>query len=375
VEDRPGRARAALLVAALGAAFGALQATTIWMGLKQEPNLPFTPSLPRLLLWQVPSWGAWGLLAPAVLWLAAAVPPDRRGRWLAVHVPAALAASALHGTVSGLLAAWAQPWGPHKVEPLLPLITGRIRASLHFELLTYFVILGAAYAVDYRRRFRDRELRTAQLEGRLAEARLESLRLQLQPHFLFNALHTVAGLVRQGENAAAVEMLARLSGLLRATLDGGGRALVPLSEELALADHYLSIQEVRFADRLRVERAIDAGLLGAEVPPFLLQPLLENALRHGLGLKARSGWLRLVAERTAGGLTLEVHDDGRGLAADGDVPVEGVGLANTRARLEQLFGAAARLELLAREGGGAVARVTLPLAARAAPLPHPPEAA
>ena len=357
-----GRARAALVVAGLGAAFGVLQATMLWVGLKQEANLPFTPSLPRLLAWQVLSWGTWCLLAPAILWLGAAVPPEKRARWLAVQLPAGLAASVLHAAAGTLIAAAARPWGPRGSQgPLLGQILGRVTNTLHLELLVYLAILGSGYAVDYYRRFRDRELRTAQLESRLAEARLDALRLQLQPHFLFNALHTVAGLVRQGESPAAVEMLARLSGLLRATLEGGGRSLVPLSEELALAEHYLSIQEVRFADRLRVERAVDASLLDAEVPPFLLQPLLENALRHGLGLKARSGSLRLVAERAPGGLRLEVHDDGRGLAREGEPPVDGVGLANTRARLEQLFGAAARLELLPRDGGGAIARVTVPL--------------
>jgi LytS/YehU family sensor histidine kinase len=171
----------------------------------------------------------------------------------------------------------------------------------------------------------------------------------------------VAGLVRQGENPAAVEMLARLSDLLRATLDGGGRPLVPLAKELALAELYLGIQQVRFADRLRVERAIDPSLLEAAVPPFSLQPLLENAVRHGLGARAGSGLLRIVAERTVDGLCLEVHDDGRGLTHASERPVEGVGLGNTRSRLDQLFGDAARLELVPRPGGGAIARLVLPL--------------
>jgi len=356
-----GRLRATLAIAALGAAFGALQGTMLYVGLKQEPSLPFQPSLPRMLVWQVLSWLVWGALAPAILELGARVRPDRPARWLAIHLPAALVFSTVHAAAGIAVMAATSPFGTRRARPLSEELVGRITSSLHFELLVYTAIVGASYAVDYYQRFRDRELRAAQLEGRLAEARLEALRLQLQPHFLFNALHTVAGLVRQGENPAAVEMLARLSDLLRATLDGGGRPLVPLAKELALAELYLGIQQVRFADRLRVERAIDPSLLDTAVPPFALQPLLENAVRHGLGARAGSGLLRIVAERTADGLCLEVQDDGRGLAPASGNPAEGVGLGNTRSRLDQLFGSAARLELVPRPGGGTIARLVLPL--------------
>jgi two-component system LytT family sensor kinase len=357
----PGRAREALVVAGLGVAFGVLQATMLYLGLKQEKDLPFEVSFPRILAWQVLSWLVWGVLAPAILALGARVTPERPLRWLAVHLPAAAAAATVHAAAATAADAAFHPFGQGPEGSPLTAVIGRLTSSFHFEVLIYFAILGASYAFDYHRRFRDRELRAAQLEGRLAEARLEALRLQLQPHFLFNALHTVAGLVRQGENPAAVDMLARLSDLLRATLDGGGRPLVPLREELALAERYLAIQQVRFADRLRVERAVDPALLAAAVPPFVLQPLLENAIRHGLGVRAGAGALHLAAERAGEDLRLEVQDDGQGLAAAGGSAVEGVGLGNTRARLAQLFGDTARLELLPRPGGGAIARLTLPL--------------
>ncbi|HKF42828.1 MAG TPA: histidine kinase [Thermoanaerobaculia bacterium] len=365
----PGRSRATLVVAVLAAAFGALQAATISIGLKQEANLSFQPSFARMLAYQIVAWLVWGAIAPLIFELGERFRPERPVRFVAVHVPAALAASMLNAAVGVAAIAVFRPFGASPQGRVLPRLVGRFTNSLPLEFLIYGVILGAGYAVEYYRGFRDRELRAAQLERRLAEARLEALALQLQPHFLFNALHTVAGLVRQGENTAAVEVLARLSDLLRATLQGSGRPLVPLSEELALADLYLAIQQVRFADRLRVERAIDPELAKAAVPPFVLQPLLENAVRHGLGARSDAGSLRIVAERAGEGerFRLEVHDDGRGIEGPPSERAGGVGLSNTRARLAEIYGEAAKLELLSRAEGGVVARLTLPVI----PAPEP----
>jgi len=366
-----GRSRAALLVAGFAATFGVLQASTLYVGLRQEGRLSFEPSFGRILVYQVLSWVIWGALAPAILELGVRFRPERPLRFFAIHLPAAFISSMLASAAGVAAISWIHPFGRDPGASWASRFVGRITSSLHFQVLIYFAILGAGYAVDYYRRFRDREVAAARLEGQLAQARLEALQLQLQPHFLFNALHTVAGLVRQNENRAAVEMLALLSDLLRATLEGGGRPLVPLSEELALADRYLAIQQVRFADRLRVDRAIDPALLESAVPPFVLQPLLENAVRHGLGVRANAGSLRIVAERSGGHLLLEVHDDGRGLTDSAEAGVEGVGLSNIRARLSQLFGDEARLELVQRAGGGAIARLTLPEPARRTPAGGP----
>ena len=381
----PTWARRAAAGAAITIVLGFLQGTMLWLGLRSEGTT--IPGLrpERLVLWQVLGWSTWAVLAPAILALGARVRPEpRRLRWFAVHVPAAAACAALFS--AGMVAAsrLVQPWGPSGLDrPFFMEVIRHATSFLHLGLLAYFGILGAGYALDYYHRFRERELRAVQLETRLANARLEALRLQLQPHFLFNTLHTAAGLVRQGETDAAVETLARLSDLLRVTLEGEGRQLVPLAEELRLADLYLGIQQVRFSDRLRIERAVDETLLPALVPAFVLQPLLENAVRHGIGRRAAAGTLRVVAERAAeGGLRLEVHDDGEGLdgepatpggaAAPGadppDARHEGVGLANIRARIAELYGGAARLELLPRPGRGAIARVTLPLGAAAPAL-------
>jgi hypothetical protein len=377
----PPWARRAAAAAVLTLALGVLQGTMLWVGIRSERTVIPGLRLERLVLWQALGWTTWALLTPAILALGARVRPQRRLRWLAVHVPAAVACAALFSTGMVAVSRLVRPWGTSgQGRPFAMEVVGHGTSFVHLSLLAYFGILGAGYALDYYGRFRERERLAAGLEARLATARLEALRLQLQPHFLFNTLHTAAGLVRQGENDAAVETLARLSDLLRTTLDGAGRQLVPLAEELRLADLYLGIQRVRFSDRLRLEREVDETLLEAPVPPFVLQPLLENAVRHGIGRRAAAGTLRLVAAREGRDrLRLEVHDDGVGLAegADGGgtgesgrgaAPeagprsAEGVGLGNTRARLAALYGGAAALELLPRAGGGAIARLTLPLA-------------
>jgi two-component system, LytTR family, sensor kinase len=234
------------------------------------------------------------------------------------------------------------------------------------DLIVYWAIVGLAYARGYYQRYRERELRAAQLEALLARAELQALKLQLHPHFLFNALHAVAGLVRRGENADAVRMIAGLSDLLRYVLDSADRQLVPLAEELAFLERYLDVQRLRFGDRLSAEIDAAPDTLGLEVPILILQPLVENALEHGLARRAGPGHLRLTARREEDRLVLRLRDDGRGLAggADGGEGTgdgAGVGLENSRARLRELYGEGSALTLRDAEGGpGAVAELILP---------------
>ena len=222
--------------------------------------------------------------------------------------------------------------------------------------LTYFVLVAAVHAWDYYRLYNERRLRAAQLEAGLAEARLEALRSQLQPHFLFNALNAIAELVHV-DPAAAERTLVRLSELLRLALEAEGRQRVPLRDELRFTDAYLAIEQERFRDRLRIERAVDDDALDALVPQLVLQPLVENALVHGIGPRAGAGLVRITARRDGDVLRVEVEDDGRGVPAQ---PVERVGLGNTRGRLAQLYGERARLVLEPRAGGGTVARLEMP---------------
>ena len=191
---------------------------------------------------------------------------------------------------------------------------------------------------------------------------MHALRMELNPHFLFNALNAVAGLVRRREHDGAIDMLSRLGELLRTTLNRDLPLEVPLSEELELLRHFLEIEVVRFGDRLRVSWEVEPESQAALVPPLILQPLVENALRHGLSRRQGPALLRISARRTGLHLELSVRDTGEGLAAHGSrAPREGIGLSNTRARLEQMYGRdATALELTDVPGGGARTRLLLP---------------
>lgn len=254
-------------------------------------------------------------------------------------------------------------------ERLLPYLKQHTLAEVfasetHLDVLTYGVLLGAVQTRTYWRELRRREeearelaLAAARLQTQLAEARLAALRTQLQPHFLFNALHAISALIHTDPEKAD-RMVERLSDLLRLVVEHDGRPLVPLREELEIVDRYLAIQQMRYGERLQVEREMERDALDARVPALLLQPLVENAVRHGIERKASGGRITLRALRDGALLHLAIEDDGPGPAAAR--PGNGVGLKNARARLEQLYGAKASLRLEPRQGGGTRAIVTLP---------------
>jgi GAF domain-containing protein len=241
------------------------------------------------------------------------------------------------------------------------------------ELCALLEILGAraALALDNARLYselreaHEHELRTSQLEVRLTEARLEALRAQLNPHFLFNALNTIAMLVRREANADALRGIVGLSQLLRQVLDRREAAEVGLGEELALVEHYLAIEQLRYRERLQVEIEVKPETLEARVPSLLLQPLVENAVRHGVGARNQAGHVRIAGRRLGDRLRLEVRDDGPGFPP-GWTPRSGrgLGLANTRERLLGLYAGNQRLELGNAPGGGALVAVTIPFRIR-----------
>jgi LytS/YehU family sensor histidine kinase len=222
-------------------------------------------------------------------------------------------------------------------------------------------VLSVGSVAEHARRLRAHELRTSQLETRLVEAELGALKLQLQPHFLFNALHTIGSLVRTGDRENAVRVVAGLGDLLRRVLDGARRQEVPLSQELEFARAYLEIEQIRFRDRLVVHVAAEEGVGDPAVPHLLLQPLVENAIRHGIAPRAAGGRVDVRARRVGAALEVVVRDDGPG-AGNGDAGAArpGVGLANTRARLARLYGAGGTLEVTDAAGGGVEVRVRLP---------------
>ncbi|HEY7475161.1 MAG TPA: histidine kinase, partial [Vicinamibacterales bacterium] len=230
--------------------------------------------------------------------------------------------------------------------------------SLATHYVIYWSIVAAAHGFAYYRSGRERELRESQLEARLAEARLQLLKMQLHPHFLFNTLNTIAELLHEDADAAD-RMIAGLSDLLRATLDAGNVDEVDLEAELRLLSRYLEIQQARFGDRLRVR--IDAGPAerGALVPFLVLQPVVENAIRHGLAARADAGKIDVRAIRRGGTLVIDVEDDGAGVE-DAERVRDGVGLGNTRARLQALYGSGQSLEVTGGPGLGTLVRVTIP---------------
>jgi two-component system, LytTR family, sensor kinase len=274
-----------------------------------------------------------------------------------------LAASAAHATVSTCTNAIWSP-EPPRFGLLAPLGLSFV-CLLPVTGLAYFAILGFGHALDSARRLRERELRAAALESQLARAQLDALRMQLHPHFLFNTLHSIALLVREEDNRAAVRMIAQLGDMLRQILKTPPAHEVTLEKELALTALYLEIETVRFSDRLRVSWHVDDEVRGALVPSLILQPLIENALRHGISQRSAAGDLDISASRQDGSLRLVVADDGPGLPAGFDLArTGGIGLANVRARLGQLYGGGARVSVTggaASHGGGVRVELVMPL--------------
>ena len=313
----------------------------------------------RALINNLPWWLLWAALSPPALALARRFPlTPRTWRTTAlVQLGAAVAFAGTHILVEGAI--YYATWSHHVFPSVQRQWKQFVTAYPPLELITYFGIAGTCYAIEFQRRFRETELRSTRLQLGLSEARLQALRSELNPHFLFNALNAVAGLVRRNENEGAVRMLARIGELLSATLDYEGRPEIPLRDELKLLERYLEIERVRFGDRLTIEVVQDPRASAALVPSLMLQPLVENAVRHGISSRPGKARIELEMRREGDSLALAVRDTGDGLDSAA-APKEGIGLSNTRARLRELYGPAASLVLENAPGGGACVRVSLP---------------
>jgi signal transduction histidine kinase len=312
------------------------------------------------LWWKAMEWYAWACLAPVIFRICRkfefSVSPWRT---VAVHLGCGAAAALLHCCVLTTGA---------RIEAQV-LETGLSWISLfkfifanhfHENMLTYAAIVSAWYALEYYNQVRERERRAAELEAHLAQARLQALKSQLQPHFLFNTLNGIAALIYDDPKGAH-RMLASLSELLRMSLQDHETQEVTLRSELEFGRRYLELEQIRFGDRLAIEWSIASETLDASVPNLLLQPLLENAIKHAIAPFSTSGRISISSRQDNGTLRLRVADNGPGLAgSNGDAPRLGIGLSNIRARLQQLYGTAQKVKVSNGDGGGLIVDITIP---------------
>jgi two-component system, LytTR family, sensor kinase len=324
----------------------------------------------RMLAWHVSSWAFWGLTAAFVLRLGSrsSIESQRTGRAARVALTGA-GLCAAHMIVTAQLTVWFQPFLPLPGPTFTQAFAGQIPSILVIDLLVFGLLLAAGSAIGARHRTRALERREARLEVELARAQLEALRLEIHPHFLFNTLNSIAALIRVKDNARALEMLLGLSELMRATVDGPRDHLVPLSTEVDFVRRYVDLQRERFADRLDIRWDIDEASLAVPVPTLLLQPLVENAIRHGAAPQPGHCAVTISARLSGTRLHLRVSDAGAGLPAGFDLTRDaGTGLRNTASRLKQLYGDLASLDVRRGDPGGTVVEVIVPRTPMVEPL-------
>jgi two-component system, LytTR family, sensor kinase len=329
--------------------------------------------LSHYLIWAAFNWYAWAFLTPAVLALTRHYPINRTNWAKRIFVPHAFACFGcviIQAVLRGI-AGWIYTLNHEVHTPLLTLIFGTLEDRGLLGVLAYWIIIAIAAFINLREQIRLRDLRQAQLETRLASAELEMLRMQLHPHFLFNTLQAAITLVPEDPRAAE-DVLLRLSELLRITLDQMGTNEIPLARELEFLDLYIGIQRQRFGDRLTVEIHADASALEHQVPPLLLQPLVENAIHHGIGKHKGEDLIEIYARMEKGGLELEVCNANSVVEDSSErLFLRGVGLRNTRARIQHLYGSGASLILRSLGRRGAAARIFIPAPRSQPAIPRP----
>jgi two-component system LytT family sensor kinase len=313
----------------------------------------------------------WALLTPVILWMARRFPVVR-WRWyraVPLHAAACVVLTCVQKSAFDLLAPRAPGYQPQPHD--LKSLWHSILLTMDYGVLLYGIVLLVHYTVEYYDRYQEGRIRASQLEAQLAQAQLQALKMQLHPHFLFNTLHSISTLVQENPEAADA-MIARLSELLRLSLENTGAQQVPLSKEIEFVERYLEIEQIRFQDRLQIRFDIDPKTLDAEVPNLILQPLVENAIRHGIG-QDRIGRIDIRARFTGAKLLLQVIDNGPGLGVEtvSNSVRCGLGLANTRARLEAIYGKEHNFVVRDASNVGVEAAILIPPRPPAEPLvPH-----
>ena len=347
------------LIVAAWTLFGAFLASQMYLAYgRSEMPIQYR----RIFLVEVIYAYQWAALTPFILWLSRRAPIER-SKWvrsLSVHIGASIlmgfTTRVLHDLMFFFLLA----------DSSRHFSFGRLLMNVYFMtdygVMIYWLILLVSHAIDYQKRYREGQVRATKLEAQLAQAQLQALKMQLQPHFLFNTLHSISALVHKNADAAD-RMIARLGDFLRLTLENGGTQEVSLGQELEFLKCYLEIERIRFQDRLTVQMDIEPQTLDARLPNLILQPIVENAIRHGIAPRTSAGRIEIEARRLNGTLRVQVTDNGPGIPEDlssGAIVKEGVGLSNTEARLKQLYGADHRLDLSNTPKGGLTVLLEIP---------------
>ena len=355
-----------LRLLALGPAFGLLGGTFSWViGSRLAMHPTPGDAFGQIVLHNVLVWTMWLALVSVIVVIGDIVRITRYEwrRAVAIHAVLAVVTTVFYCTAGGTLKylqltlAGQTTWGSLPMSwPAV--VRSQFLFQFEWQFIVYWGLVGVSHALRFNRDMQARELGEARLEARLMEAQLEALQRQIHPHFLFNTLHAIGAVMRR-DIEAADQMIDHLGVLLQALMRTDVRQTVRLAEELALTRQYLDIERVRFGARLAVQVDVAQSVLDARVPALLLQPLVENALRHGLAPRTEGGWIRITARRHDGLLRLQVVDNGVGLPP-GAYRREGIGLANTRARLAQIAPDRHALRLDARPHGGAVVTIELP---------------
>ena len=326
---------------------------------RSERPAPLLDSLYLQMTWSY----LWALATPLVLWAATRLPIERNN-WLRsalLHVPLSILISGFV-TALGHVVLWVY-WGWGMGRPFSFERMGRfVVANFSEGIGIYLLIALTSYALSYHRRYREGQVKTLQLEAQLSNAQLQALKMQLHPHFLFNTLHSISALLNK-DTESARKMITRLGDFLRLTLDNSGSQEVTLQQEIEFLSCYLEIERIRFQDRLVTRVNVPHQTLDAKVPNLILQPIVENAIRHGIAPRSTPGLIEIGVEQRNGTLRIQVRDNGPGLPAhrrSENLSQRGLGLANTQTRLERLYGAAHLFNFSDNPTGGLVVTLEIP---------------
>jgi two-component system LytT family sensor kinase len=329
----------------------------------QQSNENQSISIGRALYNGLVFWIMWAFFSPLIIWLARNYRVTRE-QWLdsmLFHIPTGVIFSLLHLTAYVLVTTWHEG-GVGSFAILIENLRRVFSASFVWWSTAYWTILISIHAFDYYQDYQQGLLKSSQLEARLAQSQLQALKMQLHPHFLFNTLNSISALLHDDVEAAD-KMIARLGDFLRLTLDNSGAQQVTLGRELEFLDCYLEIEQLRFQDRMKTKVSIEPEALKAMVPNLFLQPIVENAIRHGIAHGDGPGQIEIRARQQADQLQVQVKDSGPGLGKNGSgelITKEGIGLTNTRTRMQQLYGDKYRFDMTNAPEGGLVVTLEIP---------------